>query len=280
MKANGMDMVFPGFADTGLWKLVVSVRDNGISAFAVNTLDPEVKPFFLFDKDWQEDEGALLENIETAIYENPRILDDFATHIVVETSRVLWIPAALTDDEEFNASYYTDVFPCREEDIRADFGGEEVAVYSLAAGLNGFLQRTLPGCRVSCSASILKNHFQSGLRDTDSPAVSVYMPGGSRMLNRRFHRADLFAFGPRGQFLSGSAQPWREIPDLAYRILLLCQSYGLDREDTAVNIYADPSTGNKLRELLISNFNTVNLMPLPALSSSTGLPMAAALLAE
>ena len=55
------------FADTGLWKLFVSISPCGISAFFKNTLEPVGLPVVFLNKVWETDGARLLENIEVAV---------------------------------------------------------------------------------------------------------------------------------------------------------------------------------------------------------------------
>lgn len=267
---GGFQQATGSFSDTGQWKLIVSIRPDGLSALLKNTLNAETKPVVAVDKIWEPDSSSLLGNIESAIFDNPGLLDDFATQIVITTPQNLWIPIENTEDEEFDPKYFTEFFNVAEEDISAEFCDDEVALFSLVPGLNSFLQRTLPGCKVSSSISVLKNIFQKKAIG-DSIFVSIPDSGNSEGF------ADIFAFG-NGRFLSGSSQPFKDISDIAYRVLLLCRSYRLKPENVNVTVFSSPDDGHSLAGFLEPFVSAISFNPLPELSVNYGVPLAPALL--
>lgn len=246
--AFGMDKGFESgyarFADTGQWKLVVSMSETSICALFKNLMMAEDKPLLLFRKSWEKDPTSLLANIETAIYDHPKILDDFSTHIILETPRVLWIPASMTDEEEFNPEYFTCIYPSEPDDISFEQSGSEAALFSLAPGLNSFLRRTLPGCKVSAGLCILKEHFSQKETERLSKLSGRGFHNGL-YLNIRENLVDIFAFS-RGKFLSGATQRWTETSDIAYHLLLICKAYGLDYRDVAISAMG---TADQIAEL-------------------------------
>lgn len=266
---------FPNFADTGLWKLIISVSQTGVAAVLKNIADPDHTPVILFQDVWPKDEANLLERIEASVYENPRILEDFATHIIIYTPKVLWIPAEFTEDEEFDENLYTCVYPAAPTDIFADFGDEQVCLYSLYPGLNSFFQRTLPGCKVSSHLSILKSHFEERELERIS-AMEMREDLKSAYVNIRNDEADIFVF-VNGKFICGATHPWREISDIAYNIFLVLQAYNLKPTDSDITVTGIGSCCADVANIISEFTRGVSYDPLPPLASEAGLPLAMAL---
>lgn len=267
MTGENFDRTTGGFADTGQWKLIVFIAPGRISALLQNTLRPEETPVKVLERIWEQEEDKLLNNIESAFYDNPGMLDDFATLIIIDTFKSLWIPEEFTDDEDFDPKYFTAVYPAATEDISADFAGEEVNLYTLAPGLTSFLQRTMPGCRISSSHSILKSYFEKE-SDGEELFVNISAP----------FEADLFAF-KNGHMLSGTKIEWKELSDLAYRIILLTQSYGLDRNKITLKVFAERESAERLEGQLTELIGNIEIMPLPQSVIELDAPLAASVAA-
>lgn len=274
MDGGNFNMNMVALADTGQWRLIVTVSFSGISAILKNIMYEGVAPVPLFRKEWEADESNILDIVEAAVYDNPRLLDDFSTQILIYTAKSLWIPSELTEDEEFDTNFYTSVYPARPEDIFADFGDQEVCLYSLAPGLNSFFKRTLPGCKISSHMTVLKREF----RESESQYASEFSdvePFVSIYINCRESEADLFCF-KNGSFLSGSTHPWKNFNDIVYKALLLCNIYKLGNTSRII-LTGPKSLTSGLKEAMERFFQTVIPTGLPVISETYNLPLAAAL---
>ena len=270
--ANNFNLNMASFADTGQWRLIITVSVYGISSILKNVMDHDIEPVLLFSKPWKGNESNLLQLVEEAVYDNPRILDDFATQIIVYTHKSLWIPEDLTDEEEYDTNFFTSVYDVNTDDIFADFDDEEVCLYTLAPGLNSFFQRTLPGCKVSSHLSIIKSKFKELEKTSADPIKDCIY------INCRDTDVDFFAFSD-GRFLSGSSHRWKALNDIAYRLLFMCKVYNLDLAHTRIIIIANHSLSEGLMENIKSFFPFVSVKQLPAVSEKYHLPLAAALAA-
>lgn len=229
--------------DTGQWKLIVDISATGIDAILKNVEYDDTPLVPLFRQNWEENNRELLEKIETSIYDNPRILEDFATLIIVTTPKSLWIPAVETEDEEFDDKLFTAVYPASREDISADFDGDEVCLYTLVPGLNSFLHRTLPGCRVSSQLSLAKEMFErieasrDDRREKSSSFYTVIREGN----------ADIFFFRD-GKFQNGVSHEWRTLSDLIYKILLVADANGAVPSDSTVTFFDETKQASEFAQ--------------------------------
>lgn len=211
-------------ADTGLWRLNMRISETGMSACLNPVEDPDAAPVKLFDVSWERDADALLPNIENCVYDHPRVLDDYATEIVVVTSRSLQIPREVVDAPGDEVDFFREVWDAAPDDIMTDDNGESLCVYSLAPGLPSFLRRTIPGARTRCHLSLLADRF----RGQHSELTRIYA-------DIRGEKADILAFRDE-TLLSASTQPWRDPADITYRILLLMKALGLSAESAEVRL--------------------------------------------
>lgn len=243
-------------ADTGRWKLYLEVSADGMCALLKN-IEGEEKPIVLTKKEWEAKESEILANIENTVYDNPRILDDFATTIVITTDKALWIPTELTDDDEYDENLFTCVYPAERGDIFSDFGEDKVCLYTLAPGLNAFFQRTLPGCKITSHLSVLSRHF--GDREAQKISARPEEPAKPTIyVNIRKNYADIFAYY-KGEMLCGAAHQWREWSDIAYKIFLIADTYRLNHSETTIEILAKEHHFESLYDALSEFFSEVKI---------------------
>lgn len=245
MDTGNLNLGPASLADTGQWQLTVEISSTGISAFLNNTEYEGVPTVRLFRQTWDEDPSRLLENIETTVFDNPRMLEDFATRLIITTPKSLWIPEDHTEDEEFDESYFTAVYPAASDDIMADFDSGEVCLYTLTPGLNSFLRRTLPGSRINSHMSVLKTLLR-GLEEARRGSHSYASPLRSVYVNVREGEADIFAFSDT-EFLCGATHLWKEPEDLLYRTLLVETAYGFRPHDTCLTLICPVGDMDRLK---------------------------------
>ena len=140
------------FADTGQWRLVLKIMRRGMEAWLENTLHNEIPQQQLCSAEWEEDDVKLLSNFENAVFDNPRLLDDFATKIIIYDIKTLFIPSdipELTDKSE--TDIYKNFYDGATADIMSDRDGEITAAWTMVPGLRSFLLRTFPGARITCN---------------------------------------------------------------------------------------------------------------------------------
>lgn len=255
-----------GLADTGQWRLILAISESGIHALLKNTLFEEEPPVILLKKEWVVPSSELLSAIEDAVYETPRIFDDFATHIVIESAKSLWIPTEYTEEEEFNEDYFTCVFPSKSVDIFADFGENETCVYTLCPGLSSFLKRTLPGCKISSHLSVLKEHIEKKKPDTELFII------------KDKYNTNIFTFR-KGKFLSGTCYDCLSIEETALKALMTLKTYGIGAQEARCNLVCKNEDFNKFKEMLRDLIPHIKLMDLPPLVRDEGIVLSAAIVA-
>lgn len=270
MKGATSDFISANFTDTGQWKLIVYVSAHGICALLKNTELPELPPVTLLSRSWSCPVADVLPNIEAAVYDNPRMLDDYATEIIVCTPKALWIPSALMEDEEFDPRWFSAVYPAADEDISMEYGSMESVLFSLVPGLNSFLRRTLPGCRVSSHLSVLKSLFRRL-----SPLVEPSPASGTVFVNVREGEADFFVFKDR-RFFCGAVHPWSTHSDIAYFVTLVAEANALELRSLNLNVVADGATASGVAACLEPYVASISLWSRPDSVDREGLPLAAA----
>lgn len=265
---EGANIDFASFADTGQWKLFMEISTKGICAILQNITFAEKNKVMLLNKRWSPERETLLREIEDAVYDTPRLLDDFDTHIIISTPKALWIPSELCEEEEFNDKLFTDIYPCRREDIFLDYGDSAVCAYTLTPGLNSFLNRTIPGCKTTSHLTSIKTYIEKKEKKRQTEDIL-----GDIMLYAcvREGYSDIFAFNG-GEFLCGATHEWKDPMDIAYKIALVGHAYHLPPCDITLNIYSNPAISDMLKSCLEKIYKDLNIKTPAAMTSESEIP--------
>ena len=216
------------FADTGQWRLLLNIGCTGLEAFLQNTLHPEIEPQPLCAVKWEMNRDMLKKNIEEAVYNNPRLLDDFATRITIFDPRTLFIPTELAEEsQDAELILYQKVYSAEDADIMTDTDRDITAAWSLAPGVKSFLLRTFPGSRISCN---LMDKVRN-LRKTNR--------GLSLFGFARENEVDIIMLD-NDNLISASTHEWHHTDDIAYLMINLLEVYGYKLTDVAVEISGAP----------------------------------------
>lgn len=210
------------FADTGQWRLIVNIQTTGMEAFLENTLHDDLEPQLLFSTTWEEDHENLLRRIENAVYDNPRVLDDFSARIVLFDRRTLFIPTVLAEETEgYEEMVYTSLYNVGESDVVVETDGDLTAASSLAPGLKDFVLRTFPGARVSTNL-MFQVATQRGKGE------------GKRMIvTRRTGEADFILLDGR-DLISASTHSCAIDDDVIYHLYNIISAYGINPSEVCM----------------------------------------------
>lgn len=141
------------FADTGQWRMTINISLRGLEAILTNTVHKETRPQTLCKVIWEKCHGTRLRNnIENAVYDNLRLLDDYSTKIVFFDPKTLFLPTSLAEENPgFEGEYHSGIYNCEPEDVMSDCDSDVTATWSFAPGIKGFISRTFPGARITCN---------------------------------------------------------------------------------------------------------------------------------
>lgn len=208
------------YADTGQWRLIVNIYTNGMTALLENTLHADMAPQQLFSSSWEVDSDTLLHNIENAVYDNPRVLDDFSARILLFDRRTIFIPTKIVEESEgVEEEIYTALYRAERGDVISETDRDLTAVSSLVPGLKGFLNRTFPGARVSTNLM----HQVSELRKHSEKK-------GKRMVvtaRPEVNEADFILLDGEN-LITASTHTVKSDTDVTYYIYNIIDSYGID----------------------------------------------------
>lgn len=217
------------YADTGQWRLVVNIRVDGMSAHLENTLHDDVEPTPLFSTQWDANTENLLHQVENAVYDNPRVLDDFSARIILADPRTAFMPTELVEDNEEDVEkYYTSVYTAVPADIMTETDGDVTAAFSMAPGMKSFLNRTFPGARIGCR---LMQLVASGRKINDGLVMVIQPTKGE---------AD-FVLLDCHSLLSASTHPCKSDSDIVYHAFNIMEAYCVNPKDVRVVCdFSDP----------------------------------------
>lgn len=210
------------FADTGQWRLLLKIGCTGLEAFLENTLHTDIEPQPLCKTEWPLNRDMLRQNIEEAVYSNPRLLDDFATRIILFDPRTLFIPSELAEESAgAEEEIYKKVYTAEESDIMTDSDRDITAAWSLAPGVKSFLLRTFPGARIT---SNLMEKVRDSRKNNEGLTLFLYA---------RDNEVDIILLEGNG-LISASTHEWHHTDDIAYLALNLLDVYEYPLSSTSL----------------------------------------------
>ncbi|MDE5877208.1 MAG: DUF3822 family protein [Muribaculaceae bacterium] len=216
-------------ADTGRWHLVVRIGDKSAEAW-LNYIADNSRPNRLFAIDFDDSETHI-EQLERAVYDNPRVLDDFSTDVIIDTDRVLWVPKNANDPEEVRIMANA-LWPELAADVLTDRTGTEVCHFVLTPGLATCMQRTFPGARVVCGLSVLRRFVAT----RHSEGTSLYVDFSDKaMIHILATKADKLLFA------TTKPSEHYDVPTLVKLIANALKACGCERSDVQATINSDAS---------------------------------------
>lgn len=267
MDENGNSSRSIPVGDPSDWRLVMVISRHGMEAYLRNVENPMSEVETLFRLSWEGDDDNLLSRIENAVYDHPQLLDDFAADIAIETNRVLWAPEAVVDgDDDPGEMIFKEVFAADDDDIMRDYADGCVCLYTLAPGLQSFLQRTFPGARIRCHQSVLVRRL--GERTADMPRVYIDV---------RRNEADYIVMDGR-RLLLAVTHDWHDKEDIRYHLFNILEAYGLDPKAVHVSLSGEREIRNELVQGLRREVAYVMMTLVPGIAVKAGMSLTAAML--
>lgn len=212
------------FADTGQWRLLLKICYTGLEAFLENTLHEEIEPQLLCNARWDLNRDMLRNNIEEAVYSNPRLLDDFATRIILYDPRTLFIPTDVAEESTgAEEEIYKKVYTAEDCDIMTDSDRDLTAAWEMAPGVKSFLLRTFPGARIT---SNLMNLVKD-LRKENSGLTLHAMA--------RPEEVDIILLEGKN-LMSASTHEWTHTDDIAFLMLNVLEVYGVKLSESSIEV--------------------------------------------
>lgn len=211
------------FADTGQWRLKIYLYNDGLTAYLENTIHDDIEPQLLAESHWDAGDDLYLKNLEEAIYSNPRLLDDFATRIVIFDRNTLFIPSQVVEDEDSDEEeIYTEVFAGEPQDVLTDRGHGIIASWNPGKGIKSFLMRTFPG-------SVITSNLMQKVKEKLDEAI----PLATLHVDVRKDESD-FIFTEDDQLLGAVTQSTGSSADVVYHLLNLTDIYRMKPDEVAV----------------------------------------------
>lgn len=218
----------------------------------------------LFNLKWPETDPAdLLSRIENCIYDNPRVLDDYATDFIIRTPRTAWAPNSIIEEEEdAEHTIFSSLFPGCNNDVSIDRLTDFSALFCLTPGLENFIGRTIPGARIRSHLAIIVEKFYRVNRD--SPRIYVDI---------RENEVDIALFNRRN-FLSATTRRFSSSDDIIYFIFHLINTYGIDPKEIEIYLWGIRNLRLELTEKLRKFCHYVAMTTLPGGASDSDLALA------
>lgn len=253
-------------ADTGRWHLVVLISATGVAAW-LKYLGDSSSPIELFNVKFDTG-GNPLAMLEDAVFDNPRVLDDFSADIIVDTSRSAWLPTSIAELPGENRRLFEALWPEAIQDILVDSAGEETCLFTLMSGLRNFLSRTFPGTKVRSHLSALRSVLFPDKSSCPLALVDL-RPDGI---------CDMIAVGNEG-LLFAVSRPYDTYLETASFLTNALLLSGGDPEATITTVIPSTPDAFSLAQILTSRCARVEISDIAASCGAPGLPLVAAVMA-
>ena len=212
------------FADTGQWRLIVNIHQEGMDAWLKNTLRADVDPQLLFKTEWSKNEEELLHNIENAVFDHPRVLEDFAAQIILFDNKTLFIPRVVADENDGGEEeLYTEVYSGDPSNVMSERDGSVVSAFRMVSGLKSFLYRTFPGAKITSNLTERVRELRKKGR------------GIRTVAEVREKESDIMLFRD-DELISASTRDRTTPEDIVYYIFNLFDIYNIDPRTAEVKI--------------------------------------------
>lgn len=219
---------------------------------------------------WQCEPVDALSRLEDAVYEQPTLFDDVATTLLLAPTATTVVPRELVGDDDDAIAAVLDRYDLSEaKDCFAEPIGDaddNMLLYTLPAGMRGFLERCFPTEKVSHRLLPFLRCFMA----------SASAEGGDRMwADIHDKRVDVAAFRD-GHLLLANTWHWHASSDILYYLVYCWRTLALDSGSGQLCVSGDASVRNSLLPELRKYINYVAMPSLPRNvknALSTGLPL-------
>lgn len=234
-------------ADTGLWRLILRIESQRISALL---LGPEsVERSVLFHSESLADDS--IRSLENAIYENPLILGDFAAiDILFANSEAFLSPVSAAEIREQMAdAMLPDYSSPRKIDAEEVTNTMEV-VYAVNEDAYNFVARTFAAARFHHSMAInAKYLYHRNARSGASAHLFALCEGQDELVNIAFDAAGILCNLSRPKVFTAE--------DCAYFILATSNN-----NDTPLSVGGEPALRNEVCNILRRMRPDATVLPL------------------
>ncbi len=191
-----MNANIPDISDHARWRLQLTVGDHGVRA---NFYDPAARRIHLYlEKSWRCDPADALRKIEDAVYDDPVVVDDYTTCILVRPGAMVFVPRdSLPEDAEAHAEELLSLLDATEnKDVWIEPATQELtALFTTPGGTRDFLARTFPTEDVHAALLPMLSHVIASFEphgekvwvhiDADTLDIVALRNGAPSLINTR-----------------------------------------------------------------------------------------------
>lgn len=252
--------------DVSLWKLYILLSRKGITAVFRNEQTKET--ITMLHETLSDVDEESLGRIQDIIYENPVLLNDYQTTIILDSNHFIIAPSNQIQNDEDALDVMETVYPNDNADLWADRIGEETIIFLTPEGLQSFINRTFPTAEVKFRLSPAITHFRHSKSMGSGKTMQVNILDGEIEIvafkNSRLLLANIFAC--------------KEPADAIYYILNAWTILGFDSQNDELRLTGDKTIREHIMPTLRKYVNYVMLSILPQeIKTSTDIPLAISL---
>lgn len=228
---------------------MLTVDTRGVEALFFDSVKRTCVPYMR--RTWECATADVLSRVEDAIYEDPLLLDDYRTSILVRPSATLLLPPHMVDEDDYegNARALDVVDAAEYKDVWCERIGETTALFSTPGGVKDFLSRSFLTEDVHHILKPMVEHFAAKAKGEGGEKVWVHV--GHSVL-------DMVAFR-NGKLLHAGSWKCTEAADAAYFILFAWRALRLDPAQGELRVSGDEKVCRNLMTMLRRHINYVGL---------------------
>lgn len=242
-------MTMPDFSDHNIWRLQLTVGMRGLDAVFFNPNSGECVPYL--SRRWRCGDSDVLGNIENAVYDDPLLLDDYDTSILICPKATLFVPPAMVDADD-PATLRNALEPldsAEYKDVWCEPIGEALGLYSTPGGIKDFLGRSFLTEDVHHLMSPFVKHFRGKAQAESGEKMWVHLG---------LERMDTLALR-NGELLSASFRYCTPGPDALYYILFAWDTLGFDPSRGELRVSGLSEYRGQVMEPLRRHINYVSI---------------------
>lgn len=238
------------FSDRRVWRLLLSLGMDSLKAIFYNIENQNCVPYLC--RQWHLHGPEILPAIEDAVYQDPLILDDYRTTILLRPQATVLVPPGFVDVDDRGAvvKAFDGLGIPENPDVWVEDMAGAVSLFYTPGGLKDFLGRTFLTEEVCHVWQPLVTHFQP----------KATMQGGEvSWVNMTDKGLDIIAF--RDGKLCHLASWCTDTPaDAAYYIVYAWRAIGFDAGSGELYISAPAPIRGELIAMLRRHINYVSLL--------------------
>ena len=237
--------------DIKIWQLYILWKQKRITVVFFNCQTKETFTYLNYQSEYQE--TITLNKVQNLIYENPLILNDYKTTILIESNQFTLVPSEFVRNEESAYDMMECIYRMENSDVWVNSIDNETILFNTSEGIQSFIYRTFPTAKILFQSTPLISYFKESESNDKR---------NSMIVNIDETRMEIIAISNNNTIFTNIFS-FKETSDIIYFILNVWNMLGFDQENDELKIYGSKEIRNQVMPSLRKFINYVMLPILP-----------------